>query len=537
MNTEPTSPAAGPAPPPRFAAIDVGTNTIRLVVVEAEPEGGYRILDEERAMVRLGLGLQERGRLDPAAMTRALDAIGKMKGIADGRGVTELRAVATSAVREAANGPDFRREARRRHGVRIDVIPAEEEARYAFQSAARHFELDGRSTAVADIGGGSLEVVFAAGTVVDRVHSLALGAVRLTERYVKSDPLRGKHWKKLSRAIERAIERGIGRPPFRVDALIGSGGTFATMAEMIQADRDGGGASVQGFTLTLTEVERLLWRLLDTTLDARRHMPGLNPRRADIILAGVAVIARLAEHLRCRQILVNDGGIRDGLILSMLAEHFGAPATAPAPLDRLEGVRRFARRCRSNERHCEHVAFLALAMFDGLREPFALPQEGRPLLEAAGLVLDVGYLISHAGHHKHAYHLIMHGELPGFSVREIELIANIVRYQRRAFPKKTHVNFARLSRGDRRMVRALAAILRIANGLDRAHARRVTRVRTLVDPGRVRLLVDADGDPEVEIWDARRRAALFEKVFGVTLDIRRAALRGLSRAARNERSA
>src|SRR5687767_13824737 len=180
---------------PRLAAIDVGTNTIRLTVAEVEDDGTYRILDEERERVRLGEHLDQTGRLSDEAVERALTALGKMKAIADGFEVTEIRAIATSAVREAANGRGFLREVLRRHKVRIDVISGDEEAQLAFRSAARHFDLEGRSTAVVDIGGGSLEVILAAGTVIDQVHSLPLGAVRVTERFVRSDPLRQKHWK------------------------------------------------------------------------------------------------------------------------------------------------------------------------------------------------------------------------------------------------------------------------------------------------------------------------------------------------------
>jgi exopolyphosphatase / guanosine-5'-triphosphate,3'-diphosphate pyrophosphatase len=191
---------------PRLAAIDVGSNTIRLTVAEVEKDGTYRILDEEREMVRLGHDMDRTGRLGEEAVDRALAAIGKMKAIADGFEVAEIRAIATSAVREAANGRAFTREVLRQHKVRIDVISGEEEAELAFRSAKRHFDLEGRSTAVVDIGGGSVEVILAAGTVIDQIHSLPLGAVRVTERLVRSDPLRDKHWKVMRRP-------GRNRPP------------------------------------------------------------------------------------------------------------------------------------------------------------------------------------------------------------------------------------------------------------------------------------------------------------------------------------
>jgi exopolyphosphatase/guanosine-5'-triphosphate,3'-diphosphate pyrophosphatase len=193
-----------------------------------------------------------------------------------------------------------------------------------------------------------------------------------------------------------------------------------------------------------------------------------------------------------------------------------APAE-PAPEDRMHWVRVFARKCRSNERHCEHVSALALQLFDGLSGPYALPVAGRDILQAAALLHDIGYLIHHAKHHKHAYHLIMHGELPGFSPREVHMIANVARYQRRAFPKKSHATLAGLDKADRRLVAQLRGLLRISDGLDRAHTQAVQRVRLHVREDNVRVLVDASAQPQVEIWDAQRKAELFERAFGTKL--------------------
>jgi exopolyphosphatase/guanosine-5'-triphosphate,3'-diphosphate pyrophosphatase len=503
----------------RLAAIDVGTNSIRLVVAEVDGDGSYRVLDEEREMTRLGSGLDAHGRLADESMGKSLDAIGKMKAIADGFQVSELRAIATSAVREATNGGAFCREAERRHGVRIEVISANEEARFAFQSAARHFSLDGRSTAVVDIGGGSAEVILAAGTVIDQVHSMPLGAVRLTERCCLSDPLKKKHWKLLLREIDRQIKEQIGKPPFTTEVMVGSGGTFTAVAEVVQSQRLGQTSTVQGYQVSRADVIHLLDRLRETPLQGRRQMPGLNPTRADIIVAGVAVIARLAEHLGCRQILVNDRGIRDGLLVSMIRQRNGERAPAPRSVDRMEAVRAFAAKCRSNERHCGHVARLAVSIFDGLREQFGLPPHGREILEAAALLHEIGYLINHSQHHKHAYHLIMHGELPGFSAHEVEMIANVARYHRRALPKKSHPNFRRLNRADRGLVRRLSGILRVADGLDRTHSGCVTGVACDRGKGTVRMVLDASADPKVEIWDAERKAKLFEKAFGCRLEL------------------
>jgi exopolyphosphatase/guanosine-5'-triphosphate,3'-diphosphate pyrophosphatase len=294
--------------------------------------------------------------------------------------------------------------------------------------------------------------------------------------------------------------------------MIGSGGTFTNLAEMVQAQRTGQTTSPHGYVITRSEVMHVLERLREEPIEARREIPGLNPQRADIIVAGVAVVARLLKRLDCQQVLVNERGVRDGLMLGLVAALPSTPVpTAPAPEDRLEPVRAFARKCRSNERHCEHVAHLAGEMFDRLQMPYRLPPMGREILQAAALLHDVGYVINHAQHHKHAYHLIMHGDLAGLSAREIELIANVARYHRRAFPKKSHSNFARLGHGDRRLVRCLAGVLRVADSLDRTHRESVTNVRCRVGPGRIRLALEARRNPQVEIWDAERKAELLAR--------------------------
>jgi len=499
---------------PRLAAIDVGTNTIRLVVAEVEPGGGYRVLDDEREMTRLGQGMGASGRIARGPFERSLDALCRMRQIADGFGVQELRVVATSAIREAANGLEFRREARRRCRLRLEVISTEEEAQLAFKSVNRLFQLGGRAVAVVDIGGGSLEVVLAAGGVIHQVHSLPLGAVRLTERYVRSDPIAKRHWKKLRRAIDRAIGEQIAGLPFVPEVMVGSGGTFTNLGEMVQCEREGRMTQIRGYEVTRGDLVQLLARLRDSDLAQRRRMCGLNPKRADIILAGAAAVTRLAKRLETRNILVNDRGIRDGLLVSMIEELEGAGGEPTPPAqNRMEWVREFARKCHANERHGNHVARLAVRVWDQLQGPFELSPGGRDLLEAAALLHDIGYLINHAKHHKHAYHLIMHGDLRGFSPGEVELIANIARYHRRAVPRKSHENFRRLDARDRELVRQLGGILRVAAALDRTHTQAVEDVRVRVVDDRVRLRLVTRGTADVELNDARRKSGLFEQAF------------------------
>ena len=504
---------------PPLAAIDVGTNSIRLVVAQPERDGIYRVLDEEREMTRLGEGLARTGRLADPNMELSFEAIGRMKAIADGANVTELRAVATSALREAKNGGYFKREVWRRHRVRLEVISADEEAQFAFASAIRRFNLEGRSVAVADLGGGSLEVVLSAGEVVDQVHSLQLGTVRLTERFARSDPMKRRHWRRLRGAIDKAIQDEIGEPPFTVEVMIGSGGTFSALGGMVRFEHEGKEGTPHGHSITRAEITRWLARLLEIPVTGRRRISSLPPQRADIIVAGTAVIARLAKHLACRQIIVNDGGVRDGVLLGMIADRGLAMDVPSAPPERMDRVRRFAKKCRANERHGEHVARLAGRLFDGLPRRYQLPATGREILIAAALLHEIGFLINHAKHHKHAYHLIMHSDLAGFSSREIELIANVVRYHRRAFPKKSHENFRRLDAADQRLVSWLAAVLRIATALNRSHRQLVQDIRMRTRGDRIRMILVSSEEPSVELWDARRKVGLFEDAFKTRLTL------------------
>lgn len=504
--------------PTKLAAIDVGTNSIRLVVAEVDGAASYRVLDEERAQTRLGEGLYRSGVLGEEPMQRSLEALDRMRALAEGMGVQEIRAIATAAVREAGNGQEFLRAADSQAGVRLEVISEDVEAELAFRSVRKHFPLSDRPTAIVDIGGGSLEVILSAGGMIEETHSLALGAVRLTEQHLCSDPVTEADWKELRSAIDRVLKKRLGKPPFTTPVMIGSGGTFSTLASISMFERQGQPGQGQGYRLTRSEWQRLARRLRDAPLEVRQKIRGLAPDRADIIVAGAAAVARLSRHLGVREILVHERGIRDGLLLSMIGERFPASDVLAAG-DRLEWVRRFSLRCGANEVHAVHVAQLAGQIFDGLAEVHGLGDDDRDLLRAAALLHDIGYLIGHSKHHKHAYHLIMHADFPGFSAAEVEIAANVARYHRRAHPRKKHPNFARLAPRDRQRVRLLSALLRLAAGLDRTHSQAVTGVRAKRTGGGIVLEVLAESDPQVEIWDAARKADLFEEVFGVQVEL------------------
>lgn len=508
--------------PRRLAAIDVGTNSIRLIVAEAALDGTYRVLDDEKEVVRLGQGMAGTGRLSSEAMGRAAAAVLRMRAIAEGYGVARLRAIGTSAPREAKNAPEFVELIRRTAGVNLEIITAEEEARLAYLSASRAFDLGSIPVAVVDIGGGSTEVVFSAAGVVEEIYTLRLGAVRLTDRFGGPEAAAGDQFRRMRARVRRYVEDRIGRPPFAPQLVVGTGGTFSAAAGIDRARLIGpGSATVQGHELRRSDIRHQLDRLRKLSPRARERFPGLAPDRADIIVPGLTIIDALLRHLRVNRVLVHDRGIRDGLLLTMIRDHLpGVVPAAPARPDPLSSVRRFAAACRYEEAHAEHVARISLSIFDQLNDaaPHLWPAETRPearlLLEAAAVLHDVGYLINYAGHHKHSYHLIMHADLDGLTGRQIELIANLARYHRRAEPSRRHAAFAKLSRKDRVLVARLAAVLRVADGLDRTHTQGVRSVEVSVDGDTARLIVDATGPAATELWGAQRKDGLFRRALG-----------------------
>jgi exopolyphosphatase/guanosine-5'-triphosphate,3'-diphosphate pyrophosphatase len=512
----------------RIAAIDVGTNSIRLIIAEASPDGSYRILDDEKETARLGQGMEKTGQISVRRMEQSLLTLARMKSITDGFGVEAVRAIGTSAVREASNREEFLRLARERAGLNVEPITAEEEADLAHLSVAHAFDLQSLTAAVVDLGGGSMEVVLSSGGVVETIFSLPLGAVRLTEQFGGSDHCARDRYEDLRRAVQRRLQRTIGKPPFLPQVMFGTGGTFTTLANMsIHRNQATNGArssrpGVRGYEMKRSEVLHLMDTLRAAPPRARARIPGLSAERSEIIVAGATVVERVMKHLAVNRLVVHDGGIRDGLLLTMVRELF--PSRQPVstePLDRMRAIRQFAASCGYEERHAEHVARLAGQIFDELAQYFPSTPGGwsdpgnRQLLEVAALLRDVGYLINYSKHHQHSYHLIIHSDLPGFSQREIELIANIARYHRRAAPKRTHPEFAALAKNDRELVRRLTAILRIADGLDRNRLQNVRRVHIRVGQGTACFVLEASEDPAVDIWGALRKARLFEKLFGI----------------------
>jgi exopolyphosphatase/guanosine-5'-triphosphate,3'-diphosphate pyrophosphatase len=494
----------------RIAAIDVGSNSVRLLVAEYDPASGLTIVDELKDQPRLAAGLARTGCLNDAAIDRAIQTLGRMREVCQRRGVRRIAAVATAAVREAENGPWFVRRVRQELDIPLRIIDAETEAALSYRSVAHHFPLAGARALVADIGGGSLELIGAVDGLVELTLSLPLGAVRLTELYLPGERSVQRELAALRKYIRKQLKRELSSREWAAAAVIGSGGTFTTLGRISRARRGVPPVeSVHGVSVDTAEVERLLDWLASRTPEQRRQVPGLNPERADIILAGLAVTAELLDWVRTRSITVSAFGLREGLLLEM------AGAEEPVVRDPLRLFREFAERCQSDRRHVEHVRRLALQLFEQLGETLGCGPEEQLLLEAAGLLHDVGQLVSYPKHHKHSYSLITHAERLGLSPRDRELVALVSRYHRRTGPTRKHPEFATLPPGDQEIVRRLSGILRVADGLDRGHSAAVETVTARLDPEALTLTVTptAEGtDLGLECWGASRKADVLAKV-------------------------
>jgi exopolyphosphatase/guanosine-5'-triphosphate,3'-diphosphate pyrophosphatase len=496
----------------RLAAIDLGTNSVRCIVVEVDKLGKFRVLDDEKATVRLGEGIMREGAISEVAWQRTMDALSRMKKIIDGYGVIGVETVATSAVRQAANGAAFVKAAADNIGLPITIISGEEEAELAALSAFNNFDMEGNRYAMVDIGGGSVEVITALGNHIDEVYSLELGAVNLTEKFITSDPVNQKEYLRLRRQIRKTLKAAFAPEEIPVHCLLGSGGTMTSIAAMVMSMRNEEYGSIHGFEVLRSEVVHLLAMLLRKNLKERKSLPGLHPDRADIIIAGVTVVDELMGLFKANLLKINERGIREGLILKGLKKH-NLLSAERQPRNWRDAVLEFARSCHHDEEHSRQVTRLALEIFVALAAPFNFGEKERQLLEAAALLHDVGYFISYSGHHKHTYHLVRHADLFGFTPREREIIAHIARYHRKSLPKKKHESFIRLVPQDRLLVKRLGGILRLADGLDRRRNSVVTALDCSLSGSSFTVRISGEGDISVELFGGNVKGDLFEIAF------------------------
>jgi exopolyphosphatase / guanosine-5'-triphosphate,3'-diphosphate pyrophosphatase len=504
----------------RIAAIDIGTNSVHMIVVQVRPDLSFEVIDREKEMVRLGAGGLDGRALTPEAMHAALQVMSKFRRLAESHRVDEVIAVATSATREAENGGEFLQAITQQTGIRPRVISGTEEARLIHLAAVYGVSVPGDVAVVIDIGGGSVEVTRGTGPAIELGRSFKLGVIRLTERFVKSDPLEPRDHRRMVRHIDAEIGKylnQIARAGF--DRVIGTSGTILSLgAVTAAADGVSASGSLRNRRFPAKSIRRVRKDLVALDLEARLRVPGLEPRRADLVIAGVILLDEILRRLGAEEITLCDLSLREGLVLDYIARHRKEIAQA----DRYPDVRRrsvfeLAERCNYWPDHSQHVARLSMALFDQTRAIHGLTDREREWLEYASILHDIGVHISYEGHHKHSYYMVKNGDLRGFEPDEIETIALVARYHRQATPKRKHAGFVDLPRRTRRTVRTLAAILRLAESLDRSHAQSITGLE-IHDRGDDDLLqLRTSGDAELELWAAARHAAPFERMTGKPL--------------------
>jgi exopolyphosphatase / guanosine-5'-triphosphate,3'-diphosphate pyrophosphatase len=500
----------------RIAAIDIGTNSIHMIVVRVRPDLSFEVVDREKEMVRLGAGGLDGRSLTPTAMTTAMQTLAKFRRLADSHKVDEIVAAATSAIREADNGGDFIADVGRQTGIKIRVISGTEEARLIHMAAVYGVHMGGTPAVVIDIGGGSIEVTLGTASTLTHARSFKLGVIRLTERFVRTDPLSGRDERRLVKYINKEIGQYLDTiAERRFDRVIGTSGTILSLGAVALSENSGvvRDEQLRNQRVPAKAIHRLRKRLSAIELEARLQLPGLDPRRADIAVAGSILLDSVLKRLGADDITLCDLALREGLVLDYIHRN----TATIRKVERYPDVRRrsvieFGERCGYNPAHARHVSQLALSIFDQTRAVHKLGDREREWLEYGALLHDAGVHISYERHHRHSYYLIKNGELRGFDPQEIEIIALLARYHRQATPKKAHDGYGVLKSGLRRTVRTLAAMLRLAEGLDRSHAQVVTALDVVPRGNGYLIRLRAAGDAELELWAAHRHGAPLEDV-------------------------
>ena len=500
----------------RLAAIDIGTNSIHMIVVKVRPDLSFEIIDREKDMVRLGAGGLDGRSITPTAMAAALQTLAKFKRLAESHQVDEIVAAATSATREADNGGDFIAEVGRATGIQIKVISGGEEARLIHLAAGYGVDIGASTAVVVDIGGGSVEVTLGSATQMTLGRSFKVGVIRLTERFVKSDPLSDRDERHLvkhlnhemSAYLDQVAERGF-------DRVIGTSGTILSLGAVAIAEENTSLEELRNRRVSAKALHKLRKRLTSLSLEERLAVPGLDPRRADLSVAGSVLFDTIVKRLGADEFTLCDLALREGLVLDYIHRN----SARIRKVERYPDVRRrsaieLAERCGYWPEHAQQVAKLALAIFDQTRSVHGLSDRERDWLEYGALLHDVGVHISYERHHRHSYYLIKNGDLRGFDPEEIEIIALIARYHRQGVPKKSHQGYGDLGRSKRRTVKALSAMVRLAEGLDRSHSRALAGIDLYPRSDDYLARIRTSGDAELELWAAHRHVAPLEKILG-----------------------
>lgn len=504
------------------AFIDIGTNSVRLLVVRLNSNHSYTILTSQKQQVRLGEGEFEQEELQPEAMERVVMVCRRFKDLAGTFSCEEFVAVSTSAMREAENRNVLLNRLRHEAQLDVRVISGREEARLIYMGVASGTHLSDKRAFFIDIGGGSTEFAIGGERQYKYLESVRLGAIRLSNQYFgqeETGPVPAEKYRKIQQHVRSAIVNEVRKiKKIGFDIAIGSSGTIINLAEIASRTLYQNGITRED-VLTYRDLKKVVEHLCSLPLDARRKVPGINPERADIIVAGSAILEAIMKELKIEQILITNRGLQDGLLADYISRMDEFPLLGHLST-RQRSVLQLARSCGINESHARTVTILALELFDSAKSQnlHALRDDERELLEYGAFLHDIGSFISYTNHHAHSFYIVSNAELLGFDHRQIGIIANIAKFHRKRSPHKKIHDMTDLDTRDRDIVKILSMFLRLAESFDRSHAALVRHVRfTSVGKDSVNLDITAREDCQLEIWGVENEKKAFFKIFGKEL--------------------
>jgi len=508
---------------PRYAAIDIGSNSIRMEAAEIVPGMGTRILASEREVTRLGESVFRAGAISEEAMRAACAVLARMSALYRKLDVSGVRAVATSAVRDTRNQRDFLVRASEAAGTPVEIISGREEARLIHLGVESVWPHADQRILIIDIGGGSAEIVVAERGLLVEAYSKPLGAVRLREAFLKEDPPTMRQLHQMHSYIKAKLEPAVRRSGHSGwDRAVATSATAAAVASAVarlpRNKRDG----IDRLRITTAQVRKLYQTLSGRDLAGRRKITGIGPRRAEIIVPGVAVLLEFLEGFRLPAVYYSRAGVRDGIIADLAARNVGAERSRLSREQRRE-VEEMARRYGVPLDHARKVAEVANHLFLAMQPLHHLPLGCGKLLEAAAYLVDIGHYISSVSHHKHSYYVVSNSDMAGFTDRERFMIAVLCRYHRKSLPAAVHGVYQALSAGERHTLMQLIPILRLADNLDRSRTQRIDGIEChLKDGGEVVLHVRSRGDIDLEQWGAERASQVFQQVYNRPVSVTRA---------------
>ncbi len=515
-----------------LAAIDIGTNSIHMVVVRVNAAlPTFTIIAKEKDTVRLGDCDPKTGDLTPAAMGRAIAALQRCQKLAKSFNAEHIVAVATSAVREAPNGRDFLKQVYAELGLFVNLISGYEEARRIYLGVLSGMEFNNQPHIIIDIGGGSTELILGDSHEPRSLSSTKVGAVRLSAELITTDPISNSEFQYLQAYVRGMLERPVEEllahlEPGEQPRLVGTSGTIETLAIIHAREKLGMVPNpLNGYQLSRKDLKEMVKRLASLSYAERAAIPGMSDRRSEIIVAGALILLEAMTLLGVESLMIGERALREGVIVDWMLTH-GLIEDRLRYQDsvRQRSVLKIAQKYQVNLEYSDRVANLALSLFNQTKGHLHnWGTEERELLWAAAILHNCGLYVSHSAHHKHSYYLIRNGELLGFAEAEIEVIANLARYHRKNAPKKKHESYSNLpSKKHRQLVNQLSAILRIAVTLDRRQIGAIQRVRCEYrrDVRELHLRLQAsrpDDDCALELWSLDYEKGVFEAEYAVKL--------------------